>query len=189
MTIGERIDRLVKGKGTNLRQVAIKAEIPYNTLYAIVKRKSNKIDPAILMKIASALDCDISSLISPKEEKEMIINHLIEQLEDAPPSSTDISALDSFADAYDEKTRPGSIIKRYTDFIANHPHLMQTLKDIGIELEIIDWHRIKIKHDYQETEERTSELLSDLESLHESYMDSIRNLFKNNYGFDMSEEV
>ena len=95
---------------------------------------------------------------------------------------------DDVDDAFDEVDQPGIIAQRYTRFIAAHPQLMQTIKEIGIELEIIDWHRIRIKHDYQETEGRTSELLSDLESLHESYMYSLKKLFKDNYGFDMSEE-
>lgn len=58
MTTGEKIAQLVKAKGTNLRQISIKANIPYNTLYAIVQRKSSKIDPETLKKIAYALDIE-----------------------------------------------------------------------------------------------------------------------------------
>ncbi len=56
MTTGEKIAQLVKVKGSNLRQISIKAGVPYNTLYAIVQRKSSKIDPETLKKIASALE-------------------------------------------------------------------------------------------------------------------------------------
>ena len=44
MTAGEKIGNIAKAKKIPLRQIAIKAEIPYNTLYSIVSRKSNRID-------------------------------------------------------------------------------------------------------------------------------------------------
>lgn len=137
-------------------------------------------------RIAEALHCKISDLISSKEEAGMIVDHVIDQLK-ARQHQRSVED-DDLLDAFDEMDQPGIIAQRYTRFIAAHPQLMQTIKEIGIELEIIDWHRIRIKHDYQETEGRTSELLSDLESLHESYMYSLKKLFKDNYGFDMGEE-
>lgn len=55
MQTGEIIGNLSKEQGINLRQLAIKAEVPYNTLYAIVKRKSSRVDTETLIKIAKAL--------------------------------------------------------------------------------------------------------------------------------------
>jgi transcriptional regulator with XRE-family HTH domain len=59
---GEIIGNLSKEQGINLRQLAIKAEVPYNTLYAIVKRKSSRVDTETLIKIAKALGVQLRDL-------------------------------------------------------------------------------------------------------------------------------
>jgi len=59
---GEIIGNLAKEKGINLRQLSIKADVPYNTLYAIVKRKSSRVDVETLLKIAKALDVHLRDL-------------------------------------------------------------------------------------------------------------------------------
>ncbi len=55
MTTGERIEKLAKEKGVNLHQLSQLAGISYNTLYSMVRRKSNNVDHEIAGKIASAL--------------------------------------------------------------------------------------------------------------------------------------
>lgn len=62
MQTGEIIGNLAKEKGINLRQLSIKADVPYNTLYAIVKRKSSRVDVETLLKIAKALDVHLRDL-------------------------------------------------------------------------------------------------------------------------------
>lgn len=62
MKTGEIIGELARKKNINLRQLAIKADVPYNTLYAIVKRKSDRIDPGTLQRIADALGVHIFDL-------------------------------------------------------------------------------------------------------------------------------
>lgn len=62
MKTGEIIGALAAKKGINLRQLAIKSNVPYNTLYAIVRRKSSRIDGETLRKIAAALNVSIDSL-------------------------------------------------------------------------------------------------------------------------------
>lgn len=62
MQTGELIGNLAKEKGINLRQLSIKADVPYNTLYAIVKRKSSRVDVETLLKIAKALDVHLRDL-------------------------------------------------------------------------------------------------------------------------------
>lgn len=62
MQTGEIIGNLSKEQGINLRQLAIKAEVPYNTLYAIVKRKSSRVDTETLIKIAKALGVHLRDL-------------------------------------------------------------------------------------------------------------------------------
>lgn len=56
MTTGENIGRLAKERDISLRKLSVKADVPYTTLYSIVRRKSDKIDIDILKKIAGALD-------------------------------------------------------------------------------------------------------------------------------------
>lgn len=62
MQTGEIIGNLAKEKGINLRQLSIKADVPYNTLYAIVKRKSSRVDVETLLKIAKALGVHLRDL-------------------------------------------------------------------------------------------------------------------------------
>ena len=64
MKTGEIIGQTAREKNINLRQLAQKAGVPYNTLYAIVKRKSDRIEPRTLRRIAAALECDPYSLMS-----------------------------------------------------------------------------------------------------------------------------
>ena len=52
MKTGEKIAKAAKAKGINLHQLALKANVPYNTLYAIVRRKSGKVDTDIIKRIA-----------------------------------------------------------------------------------------------------------------------------------------
>lgn len=56
LSIGDRIKELATIQNYNLKQLAKKADVPYTTLYAIVNRHSNRINPETLLKIAHALD-------------------------------------------------------------------------------------------------------------------------------------
>ena len=67
MTAGEKIGNIAKAKKIPLRQIAIKAEIPYNTLYSIVSRKSNRINNNALLKIATALDVSVFELMDSEK--------------------------------------------------------------------------------------------------------------------------
>ena len=62
MKTGELIGIMAKDQGISLRQLAINAGIPYNTLYAIVKRKSTRIEPDTLQAIADALGVTLAEL-------------------------------------------------------------------------------------------------------------------------------
>lgn len=56
LTTGQRIGDLAKRKKINLHKLADLAGISYNTLYSIVRRKSDKVDLETVHKIALALD-------------------------------------------------------------------------------------------------------------------------------------
>ena len=62
MSIGEKIGELTLAEGMNLRQLAIKADVPYNTVYVLVKRSSNRIEWETLEKIAAALGVSAQDL-------------------------------------------------------------------------------------------------------------------------------
>ena len=56
MTTGQRIGELAHLKKINLHKLSEAANISYNTLYSIVRRKSDKVDLDTVRKIALALD-------------------------------------------------------------------------------------------------------------------------------------
>ena len=59
---GKRIGDACQQKGLSLRQLSIKADVPYSTLYSAVKRDSDGISLDALRKIAVALGVDLYSL-------------------------------------------------------------------------------------------------------------------------------
>ena len=59
MTIGEKIGFYAKQKNITLRRLASESEINYNTLYAIVSRKSNRVSDENLIKIAEVLEIPV----------------------------------------------------------------------------------------------------------------------------------
>lgn len=68
MGTGELIGIMAQEKNISLRQLAINAGIPYNTLYAIVRRKSNRIEPSTTARIAAALEVPVSALVGSSDE-------------------------------------------------------------------------------------------------------------------------
>lgn len=75
MQTGEIIGMLAKEKGINLHQLSIKADIPYNTLYAIVKRKSSRVDMETQVKIAKALGVHLRDLADTSAWEEFDQQH------------------------------------------------------------------------------------------------------------------
>lgn len=63
MTVGERIGNIAKEKGINLHKLSSLAVVPYNTIYSIVKRKSNRVDMDVLPQIATALGVRLFELL------------------------------------------------------------------------------------------------------------------------------
>ena len=56
MTIGEKIQREASIQGYNIRQLALNAGVNYTTLYAIIKRKSQRVNANTLKRIADVLN-------------------------------------------------------------------------------------------------------------------------------------
>ena len=59
MNVGEKIGYYAKQKNITIRRLASESGINYNTLYAIVSRKSNKVSDDNLKKIAAILEIPI----------------------------------------------------------------------------------------------------------------------------------
>ena len=82
MGVGNRIAQQCVNKGLSVRQLSLKADIPYSTLYSAIKRDSNGIDTATIKKIASALGVSWYELVSdePEEQAEAIKTSMKEKL-------------------------------------------------------------------------------------------------------------
>lgn len=63
MSIGQKIRMEAKKQHLNFKQLAIKADISYNSLYSIIKRDSQGIQAMSLYKIAKALEVPMESLV------------------------------------------------------------------------------------------------------------------------------
>lgn len=63
MSIGQKIRMEAKKQNLNFKQLAIKADISYNSLYSIIKRDSQGIQAMSLYKIAKALEVPMESLV------------------------------------------------------------------------------------------------------------------------------
>lgn len=63
MSIGQKIRMEVKKQNLNFKQLAIKADISYNSLYSIIKRDSQGVQAMSLYKIAKALEVPMESLV------------------------------------------------------------------------------------------------------------------------------
>ena len=62
MTIGERIEEVAKSQGISLRALSERAEMPYTTLYSIVKRGSKRLSHENIVKLANALGVSMNEL-------------------------------------------------------------------------------------------------------------------------------
>lgn len=73
MGVGKRIEALCADSGLSIRKLALKADVPYSTLYSAIKRDSNGIDTDTLKKIAAALGVEWYELLSDDSEEQITI--------------------------------------------------------------------------------------------------------------------
>lgn len=59
MLFGERLQGLLAEKGISVAELARRTGISRNTLYSYLRRNPQKLDPAVLKKLAEALDVDV----------------------------------------------------------------------------------------------------------------------------------
>ncbi len=67
ITTGERIGIVAKNKGVNLHKLADLAGIPYNTLYSIVKRKSERVSLTMVVNIAQTLNINFYEILGDED--------------------------------------------------------------------------------------------------------------------------
>ena len=69
MTTGERIRQLADERGISIHKLASLAGVSYNTLYSVVRRKSDRVDLTTVEKVANVFNIDIQELISESIKK------------------------------------------------------------------------------------------------------------------------
>ena len=67
MGIGSRIDQLIRARGKRPGTLAREAGVSKNTVYSIIKRDNDKVDPDILSRLAHALGVPLSALYGAEE--------------------------------------------------------------------------------------------------------------------------
>ena len=90
MGIGRQVGLICAKRGMSLRKLAIKAGIPYTTLYSAVKRDSDKMDLQLFARITEALDVS-----------------LVELLEVENKNTENETRLDSIIENYNQLNEPG----------------------------------------------------------------------------------
>ena len=84
MGVGNRIAALCADKGLSIRKLALKADVPYSTLYSAIKRDSNGIDMDTLKKIADALGVSWFELLleATEEQSSKVAEYMLQKLDD-----------------------------------------------------------------------------------------------------------
>lgn len=89
MAIGKRIQEIAKEQGLSLKELATRAEVPYTTLYSMVKRDSNKTDYDTLHRLAHALNVamwtlgNFDTIVTEKPEGEERLLYAFDQLNES----------------------------------------------------------------------------------------------------------
>lgn len=69
MNIGSRLKQILQERNMNVSQLARTADIPAQTLYAMIKRDSNKADMDIMAKLLNALDMEFMEFMGQDWKK------------------------------------------------------------------------------------------------------------------------
>ena len=161
MTTGQRIGELAKKKKINLHQLAQTAGISYNTLYSIVRRKSDKVDYDTVRKIATALGVSQIELSTGMNEQEWR-NQMDEELKE-----------------FEAENRE----RLLAVFAMRHPRFMEALNSVGISI------RLEEKSMYADWEDVSVELtMDDIEDLHDKMQRDFFNSIQNLWSIPIADE-
>ena len=62
MGVGMTMKILLRDRNMTIRDLATAADVPANTLYSITRRDSQRVDPVILQRVATALGVSVADL-------------------------------------------------------------------------------------------------------------------------------
>lgn len=79
MGIGKTIHKLCEIRGLSIRKLSIMANVPYSTLYSLIKRDSTGADSDTINRIAKILDVSVADILSDPNE---MIELLSEAMDD-----------------------------------------------------------------------------------------------------------
>lgn len=115
MGIGKNLKELIALKGTNVNELAQKAEIAPQTLYAIIKRDNSKIDTQILLKLAIALGVPSEDILSFNEKYDIPGKDSVEYILGNVDDSIAIGILNDLAKLNDDgKKEAGKRVEELT---------------------------------------------------------------------------
>lgn len=63
MNLGSRLKQILNERGLTVTRFSKEAGVPAQTIYALINRDSNKADMDILIKLLTALDMDLFTLM------------------------------------------------------------------------------------------------------------------------------
>ena len=63
MNLGSRLEEILKDRGMTVTQLAREAEVSPQTLYAMIRRDSNKVDMNIMARILQALQMELAEFV------------------------------------------------------------------------------------------------------------------------------
>lgn len=94
MGIGNRIKELCNMQGLSIRKLSIMANVPYSTLYSIIKRDSAGADGDTINRIAKALNVTVADILLDVNEmidilSQSITNESVQQIEEKIKSGTE----------------------------------------------------------------------------------------------------
>ena len=191
MSIGQRIKE--KRIRAGMTQAQLAEKIGLSTI-TIRQYEADKREPRykIMEKISDALHCNVSELVDSEREAMAIISAFEDEIGERAKKGADNCIVpehaDDFVDAWDELQAPGSITQKYTEFVLKYPYIFQMLKEMGLQIKLINWHEVNICYGYQDVDIRIYELLNDVEMLDSMFRDKIKDLLKNDYGFEIEDD-
>ena len=191
MSIGQKIKQ--KRTEAKMTQAQLAEALGLSTI-TIRQYEADKREPRYqtLEKISEVFHCDISELVDSKREARMIIDGLLDELEkrkimrETPCSAPEYA--DDFVDAWDELQAPGTITQKYTESVLKYSYIFKIFNEMGIQINLTNWRKANIRYGYQDTDVRIYELLGDVEMLDSMLRDKIKDLLKNDYGFEVDDD-
>lgn len=197
--LGERLRELRIKKKLTQQQVADFLGITKATI-SKYEHGERKLNDKYIEKLAQLYNVEPSYIVfgikQDNSQKQKEIASLIASFENeiegigkkGTNNFTTLEHIDDFTDAWDELQKPGTITQKYTEYVLKYSYIFNILNEMGIQIKLINWHKVNICYDYQDIDVRIYELLDDIKMLDSIFRDKIKNLLKDNYGFEFEDD-